>query len=132
MFFWIGWCTTEVKISLFRTFCAPMYTPHLWFDYNLYSIRKLYVAYNNALRILLNIPRYSNGVNYSASNMFVTNNVPNCAANIRKLVYSFIIRLNASLNRYVVNMVQGLVSDIYYKSRIWKHWRKLLFVCYDV
>ena len=64
-------CTPGVKLTLFMTYCSPLYTSRLWWNYKLSSIRKLYVAYNNGLRILLNIPRYHNGVNYSASQMFV-------------------------------------------------------------
>ena len=91
-------CTLVVKLTLFRTYRSPLYTSQLWWNYKLSSIRKLFVAYNNGLRILLNIPRYHNGVNYSASQMFVQNYVPKCATIIQKLVYSFIGRLHASKN----------------------------------
>ena len=106
-------CTPVVKLSLFRTYCSPLYTSQLWWNYKLSSIRKLYVAYNNGLRILLNIPRYHNGVNYSASQMFVQNDVPNCATIIQKLVhvYSFIGRLHASKNTYVDCISSGVDND---------------------
>ena len=98
--------TPVVNLTLFRTYCSPLYTSQLWWI-------KLYVAYNNGLRILLNIPRYHNGVNYSASQMIVQNDVPNCATIIQKLVglYSFIGRLHASKNTYVDCISSGVDND---------------------
>ena len=59
-------CSTQVKVALFKAYCTPLYTAHLWSSYKKSSMQKLQVAYNDALRILLKVPR---GV--SASQMFV-------------------------------------------------------------
>ena len=50
-------CTVPVKVSLFRSFCTPLYTGHLWCRYRQESIRRLTVAYNDCMRLLLRAPR---------------------------------------------------------------------------
>ena len=42
----------NVKVTLFRSYCSSFYTSPLWWKYRVNSIRKLYVAYNNAFRML--------------------------------------------------------------------------------
>ena len=37
-------CTPDIKANLFRTFCTPLYTAQIWWNYRPYSIRKLNVA----------------------------------------------------------------------------------------
>ena len=83
-------CSTEVKLTLIRTFCSPMYTAQLWWNYTVASIHNLHVAYNNVFRLLLNQPKYC-----SASTMFVEYLVPDSKAVIRNLVYKFMRRLDA-------------------------------------
>ena len=39
-------CSINVKNTLFRTFCTPMYTCHLWWNYKAQSFHKLKVAFN--------------------------------------------------------------------------------------
>ena len=82
-------CSTEVKLTLLRTFCSPMYTAQLWWNYTVPSIHNLHVAYNNVFRLLLNQPKYC-----SASTMFVEYQVPDSKAVIRNLVYQFMRRLD--------------------------------------
>ena len=43
-------CSIEVKNSLFRSFCTPMY------NYSEQSMHKLNVAYNNAFRFMHHLP----------------------------------------------------------------------------
>ena len=50
-------CSTEVKLTLLRTFCSPMYTAQLWCNYTVASIHNLHVAYNNVFHLLLNQPK---------------------------------------------------------------------------
>ena len=63
-------CSDNVKVTLFRSYCSSLYTSQLWWKYRVNSIRKLYVAYNNAFRMLFRLSR-----DCSASSMFVVNNV---------------------------------------------------------
>ena len=49
-------CSIAVKNTLFRTFCTPMYTCHLWWNYTAQSFHKLKVAFNNVFRMMHNLP----------------------------------------------------------------------------
>ena len=76
-------CSEDVKAQLFRTFCTPMYTAHLWRNYSSSSMRKLNVAYNDVMRMLLGLPRFQ-----SASQMFMCCRVRDCRATIRNIFIS--------------------------------------------
>ena len=39
-------CSTEVKLTLLKTFCSPMYGAQLWWNYTAASTHKLHAAYN--------------------------------------------------------------------------------------
>ena len=45
-------CSDNLKVTIFRSYCSSLCTSQLWWKYNVNSIRKLYVAYNNAFRML--------------------------------------------------------------------------------
>ena len=49
-------CSTSTKYTLFQAYCAPMYTSNLWCEFINLSLKSITVAYNNSLRILLNLP----------------------------------------------------------------------------
>lgn len=70
-----GMCSGSVKTALFRAYCTPMYTAHLWRRYRKSSMQKLNVAYNDGMRLLLKVPRWN-----SASQMFVSVGVTTCFA----------------------------------------------------
>ena len=95
-------CSTEVKLSLLRTFCSPMFTAQQ--NNTVANIHKLHVVYNNVFRLLLNQPKYR-----SASTMFVEYHVPDSKAVIRNLVYKFTRRLDASYNKLSIAIIN---SDI--------------------
>ena len=82
-------CSTEVKLTLLKTFCSPMYGAQLWWNYTAAGIHKLHVAYNNGFQLLLRQPKCC-----SASNMFVENHIPSSKTMIRNTVYKFILRLD--------------------------------------
>ena len=113
-------CTDEVKITLFRTFCCNLYTCQLWWNFTQAAMRKINVAYNNAFRMIMQLPRYC-----SASNMFAMCNVPSCQAVMRNLVYRFTIRVDRSENKLLCAIGN---SDMRYQSRIKKHWMSSLYV----
>ena len=113
-------CTDEVKITLFRTFCCNSYTCQLWWNFTQAAMRKINVAYNNAFRMIMQLPRYC-----SASNMFAMCNVPSCQAVMRNLVYRFTTRVDRSENKILCAIGN---SDMRYQSRIKKHWMSSLYV----
>ena len=89
-------CSDNVKVTIFCSNCYSLYTSQLWWKYKVNSIRKLNVAHNNAFRMLFMLPR-----NCSASGMFAVHNVMSCPALVRKLVFGFYKRVEASQN-YIV------------------------------
>ena len=105
-------CTDEIKVLLFKLFCANMYCCALWCKYTKSMYNKLRVAYNNSFRILLSLPKCC-----SASEMFVYSNVPNFEALLRRQRFSVITRVSDSLNTYVT-LVN--TSDIRYTSNLFK------------
>ena len=115
-------CTKDVKIALYRTHCTPLYTAHLWCKYSKAKMKKLQVAFNDALRILLRLPRWS-----SASEMFVTNNVPTFYAVLRNFMYRFMCRLNGSKNVIIDSLTDISQSETRYSSCFWKHWSESLY-----
>jgi hypothetical protein len=119
-------CTDDVKVSLFRTYCTPLYTGHLWWNYRMYSFSKLNVAYNDIIRLLLCLPRF-----HSASQLFANVNVPAFQAVIRNLMFKFITRLNKLENAIIKCLIDVENSDLRYTSAIWKHWHKSLYVHFD-
>ena len=116
-------CSGTVKVTIFRSYCSSLYTSQLLWKYKVNSIRKLYVAYNNAFRMLFMLPR-----DCSASGMFAVHNVMSCPALVRKLVFGFYKRVKASQN----SIVQVIcASDIWWKSSIRANWNKLVYVHND-
>ena len=116
-------CSIEVKNTLFRSFCTPMYTCQLWWNVSVQSMQQLNVAYNNAFRFMHHLPTYC-----SASSMFVVNRVPNCRAVIRNRIYGFMKRLVFSSNALVHSTV---TSDARFRSRIVRHWLQSLYIHVD-
>ena len=116
-------CSVDVKVSLFKAFCTPLYTAHLWSNYRCKSMEKLKVAYNDALRLLVRVPRW-----HSASQLFVNLRVPTCQALLRNLMYKFMCRLDKSENSVIVNLINPVMSFNRLSSKLWKHWRSSLYI----
>ena len=111
------------SIEVFRSFCTPMYTCQLWWNFSVQSMHKLNVAYNNAFRFMHHLPTYC-----GASLMFVVNRVPNCRAVIRNRIYGFMKRLVSSSNALALSTV---TSDARFCSKIVRHWLKSLYIHFD-
>ena len=115
------WCSTAVKINLFKTYCTPLYTAPLWVYYKKASFNKLKVAYNDSLRILLRKPRWT-----SASELFCQSRISSFEALLRNLMYKFICRLNHSQNTIIKAIADPRCSMMRYVSYYWQHWYKSL------
>ena len=92
-------CSDNVKVTIFRSYCSSLYTSQLSWKYKFSSIKKLYVAYNNAFRMLFRLSRDG-----SASGMFAVHNVMSCPALVRKIVFGFSKSVKASHNCIVRNI----------------------------
>ena len=88
-------CTENVTIALFKSYCTTLCTsrPTLWCKYRRESLRKLCVAYNNIFRKLTHQAR-----DCSASQMFVSRQLPTCKMLIRRNVYGFMLNVQKSNN----------------------------------
>ena len=113
-------CSEQVKCFLFKMFCSNMYCSSLWCVFKKSTMKKLTVAYNNAFRIFLGLPRFC-----SASHMFVTRHVDNFDALIRKCIHSLLSRLQNSENEYIYCIYK---SDISYKSKLFEKFKNLLYL----
>lgn len=111
------YCSGEVKVNLFRAYCTPMYTAPLWVRYKKESLRKLQVAYNDCLRILLKQPRGS-----SASKLFCDLGINTFQATLERLMFKFICRLQGSQNNLIIQLTNPRCSSVRYQSYMWKHW----------
>ena len=112
--------SVSVKLKLFNSYCASMYTPHLWWNYKKMSICKLQITYHNILKMNIGLSKFE-----STSATCAITNTQCCQSVIRNLVYKFVCRLDKSKNTIVKAL---LSSSIVYSSRVRSHWRGLLYV----
>ena len=113
------YCTIDVKLELFRSFCMPFYCCYLWTAYKKSTFDKLRVAFNNAYRRVLNLPWRC-----SACAMYANFSIQNFEAVIRKSTYSSIHRLAKSTNSLVMAIEKSWIERI----DIWSFWQKKLYI----
>ena len=95
-------CTQDVKKNLFMTCCSSLYCCSIWSAYGKSTLRSIYVAHNDVLRVMFHLPRHTR-----VSNIFVKQNIPSFPVLRRKLVYSMYKRVLTSSN----SLVQALVDS---------------------
>ena len=113
-------CSVPGKLKLFNSYCASLYTPHLWWNYKKMSVTKLHITYHNILKRNIGLSKYE-----STSATCAYTNTQCCQSTIRNLVFKFVCRLNTSDNALIKAL---LASSVVYSSRIHSHWRRLLYV----
>ena len=59
-------CSDSVKCPLFGTYITPLHAAQLWSNYKKESMQRIKVAYNDAMRLKLRVPRW-----HSASQLIV-------------------------------------------------------------
>ena len=93
--------------------------PHLWISYNKSTINKLYTAYHNLLKLVIGVskPEHTRPI---CAHL----NVKYCPALIRNYIYRFMLRVQASGNRFIMSIC-GMST--YFLSKIWIHWKELLY-----
>ena len=112
-------CTIEVKLQLFQSHCSSIYMSQLWTNYGKGIINKFYTAYHNILKLFLGLSKREHTRPICA---FL--NVKYCPALIRNYIYKFMNRLQASSNKFLINIC-GM--SCFFTSKMWKHWRYLLY-----
>ena len=82
------------------------------------TFSKLRVAFNNVYRRVLGLPQWS-----SASGMYVTHNIENFEALLRKTLYGFVQRLENSSNKIIATLIKSwtvrFVDRHCWKSRLY-------------
>ena len=92
----------------------------MWCNYTGSMYRKMKVAYNNVFRSL-----FTYDYRASASYMFVSNNVLNFDALVRKSIFDFRCRLHQSKNR----ILTAIFNNFYVRSNVlFNHWCHSLYV----
>ena len=98
-------CSKAVKNCLFRAYVSYLYGSTVWCMYGKSTFNRLRVGYNNAYRILFNLPRRR-----SMSTALVQNNVPTFHALIGKHTTNFMFRCINSCNVWLSALVRS--SDL--------------------
>ena len=80
-------CSSDVKVTLFQSYCTALYCPFLSNDYKKSTFSKIRVAFNNAYRNIFGLPKRS-----TASAMYATHNICNFETMLRKNIYGFMHR----------------------------------------
>ena len=111
-------CSWDVKLTLFRAYCSPLYTAQLWWSHKRASINRLKVTYHDLFKMFLGLPKYE-----STSLLCTALDVQCWQAVIQRLIYSFMVRLAATQNSIITAMY---TTSMYYTPRIRKHWLHLL------
>ena len=107
-------CSIEVKLSLFRTYCYPVYSAHLWCRYRAKTMQTIKIAYHNVLKKFIGLSKFE-----STSLTCALYNVKSFGELVRRFVYSFVSRLERSMN----SIVRALnMSSLRYTSRLRKKW----------
>ena len=112
-------CSVDVKVVLFRSYCTPLYTAHLWSNYKNKSINDFYIAYHNIMKLFIGHPKWEHN-----RPICVHHNIPYGPALIRNYIYRFICRLNESQNVLI-----GAINNSHskYSSPLRKRWKSLLY-----
>ena len=114
----LGCCTDEVKGSLFKTYCYPLYTGALWSKFNMLTMSRLRVTYNDVFRRLMGVPRWT-----SARTLFVNKGVRSLDETLRYGSLGVFERVKDSPNDLLRTLWN---SDVRISSSIFQRWRTLV------
>ena len=51
-------CSLEVKLTLFRSYCSPMYGVQLWWNYKTSTLNRLHIAYHNSFKLFIGMSTF--------------------------------------------------------------------------
>ena len=110
-------CSTDVKVTLFQSYCTALYCPFLWSDYKKSTFRKIRVAFNNAYRKIFGLPKRSSASAMYA--LFVTLKQRYGKAYIMVLCRDWKTALTLL---FILCIIHILVRFV-----IWNHWIESLY-----
>ena len=97
---------SSVKVALFKAFCTPLYTTHLWRRYKSSSVT---ISMSHTMMAS------------SASLLFVHVDVPSCPAVLRNRTYRCMCRLTLSSNSIIEVLVNPAMSAVRFTSTLCRH-----------
>ena len=111
-------CSYVVKNMLFCSYCTgmPFFACHLWNNFRKSSYNRIKVPFNDAYRILHNLPQF-----VSARELQVSFGITTFEALQRKYMFSFVSRLLQSQNCLIANLIN---SDAFYNSGYFKSFQE--------
>ena len=111
-------CSKNVKNYLCRTFMYSFYGSSTWLSYRQSTFHRLWVSYNNAYMILINLRR-----RVSISSTHAQNNICTFQALIRKYVASFMIPCANCCNIWISSLVNSndFLTSLFYKHFLLLH-----------
>ena len=112
-------CILEILETPIAQHCTALYCPYLWNDYKKSTFSKIRVAFNNAYRNVVRLPKRS-----SASTMYSNHNICNFETTLRKNTFGFMQRLEQSTNSINSTLYQSWIV----RFEIWNSWIKSLYV----
>ena len=92
----------HTKGVLFNAYCTPMYGCQLWNIAYRYNYDRLCVAFNDAFRLLLDVPRWTSAFSLCVLGL---HRVPTFAAVIRKFAYTLYDCIRNSSNSLLIAYV---------------------------
>ena len=87
----------EIKCSLFRSYCYPLYAAALWCNFRVADLYRLKVAYNSIMRKISFLPQWE-----SVRATFVNSAVRSFDENLRAISLSLLTRITSSENALLV------------------------------
>ena len=106
-------CSSEVKVTLFQSYCTALYCLNLWNDYKKSTFNKVRVAFNNAYRKIFGLSKRSN-----ASVMYANHNICNFETTLRKNM------LEQSTHTIISTLYQSWIA----RFDIWNSWIESLYI----
>ena len=113
-------CSYTMKLLLFMSYCGSLYTSSIWGKYTKKQYYQMEVACNNIFRRFFGYDRFS-----SASQMFVENRAENFETRMRRLIYGFRERLNASRSSLVICLMNSVAWS---SSELQQRWENV-YIC---
>jgi len=113
-------CSEDVKLQLFRSYCNNLYCGQLWSNFKARSIARIRVAFNNVFRALMGLRRDT-----SISSFMVERNLDTFNVLHRKVITSFMNRIASSENDIIATVVNSL---FFQTSKINKTWTDIVFL----
>ena len=112
-------CSAKVKNILFQSHCMSFYACQLWCKFRMSSLNRIRVAFNDAYRLIHQIPRW-----ISVRHDMVFEGITTFDAILRKSMFAFIHRCFNSQNALIVSLMN---SDVFFRSHYLSHYSQSLY-----